>query len=383
MGAPFVKTKYPGVYTRVLNRRIDGQQERAYIVWYKDAEGKPHYKTIGTHYGDGMRPQTANAVRDEIIREIREGAKRSSPEPAPDYTVGDAVEAYSVYARGEGKYIDRDMSAYNTSLRSALHAVPITAVVPAILSRVKIAMRDSGLSDQSIVHRFAFLRRAINYAIDGRLYVGPNPLSTRRNGQFKLPEPQNARVRYLDPDQATALLAAMKRRSQSMYVMGELSLRTGMRITEIFGIVGADVDRASGIIFVTAKGGKRQPVHASPAVFDLIAPYVRGPQHLLFPARTGARRKGIGNAFPRAVDDVGLNRGVTDSIHKVTFHTFRHTFASWLAQSGKVTMLELKELMRHESIRMTLRYAHLIPGHQANSLSIVSDLLDHALPPRP
>ena len=26
----------------------------------------------------------------------------------------------------------------------------------------------------------------------------------------------------------------------------------------------------------------------------------------------------------------------------------RHTFASWLAQSGKVTLMELQKLMRHK-----------------------------------
>ena len=50
----------------------------------------------------------------------------------------------------------------------------------------------------------------------------------------------------------------------------------------------------------------------------------------------------------------------------------RHTFASWLAQSGKVTLMELQKLMRHKNITMTMRYAHLFSGQESEKLSIRS-----------
>lgn len=53
----------------------------------------------------------------------------------------------------------------------------------------------------------------------------------------------------------------------------------------------------------------------------------------------------------------------------------RHTFASWLAQSGKVTLMGLQKLMRHKNITMTMRYAHLFPGQENEKLSIIGDIL--------
>jgi hypothetical protein len=41
--------------------------------------------------------------------------------------------------------------------------------------------------------------------------------------------------------------------------------------------------------------------------------------------------------------------------------TLRHTFASWLALQG-TSLYEIKELMEHKSIKMTERYAHLMPN---------------------
>jgi integrase len=38
----------------------------------------------------------------------------------------------------------------------------------------------------------------------------------------------------------------------------------------------------------------------------------------------------------------------------------RHTFASWLALAG-VDIYRIKTLMRHKTIDMTMRYAHLLP----------------------
>ena len=44
------------------------------------------------------------------------------------------------------------------------------------------------------------------------------------------------------------------------------------------------------------------------------------------------------------------------------FHDLRHTFANHLASSGEVDISTLKELLRHRSIEMTQRYAHLTNG---------------------
>ena len=47
---------------------------------------------------------------------------------------------------------------------------------------------------------------------------------------------------------------------------------------------------------------------------------------------------------------------------KFRFHDLRHTYASYLASSGKVDIYTLKELLGHSDIKMTMRYAHLING---------------------
>ena len=45
-----------------------------------------------------------------------------------------------------------------------------------------------------------------------------------------------------------------------------------------------------------------------------------------------------------------------------TFHTLRHTFASWFVIRGG-SLAKLQVLLAHATITMTMKYAHLAPDH--------------------
>src|SRR5215472_1944710 len=61
-------------------------------------------------------------------------------------------------------------------------------------------------------------------------------------------------------------------------------------------------------------------------------------------------------------------RRVAQAFH---WHDLRHTFASRLVMGG-VDILTVKELMRHKTLVVTLRYAHLAPEHLSEALDNVS-----------
>jgi len=63
----------------------------------------------------------------------------------------------------------------------------------------------------------------------------------------------------------------------------------------------------------------------------------------------------------------------------VTFHTLRHTFASWLMQRGR-TLLEVKDALRHQTVAMTVRYAHLAPDHLRAAVAVLDDFLPTSNP---
>ena len=57
-------------------------------------------------------------------------------------------------------------------------------------------------------------------------------------------------------------------------------------------------------------------------------------------------------------------------LEEVTFHTLRHTFASWLVMEG-VPLFVVSKLLCHASIQMTERYAHLAPDHLHDAVASI------------
>lgn len=99
-------------------------------------------------------------------------------------------------------------------------------------------------------------------------------------------------------------------------------------------------------------------------------------QRNLFSSSPGRRRFREDPAcFQTAVRKLNLAPEDGDSLYAATLHTMRHAFASWLVQSGKVTLMELQKLMRHKNITMTMRYAHLFPGQESEKFLIIGDML--------
>lgn len=179
---------------------------------------------------------------------------------------------------------------------------------------------------------------------------------------LKMPKVDNARVRYLTPDEAERLLIALKARSLPWWRIASVSLHTGMRLGEVLGMAWGDLDMNADVIHVRfGKTGVRM-AHMNETVKDIFEELPAGPPSaLIFPSTRGTIRKvtDASNTFVRVVEALGLNQGVTDDRQKVVFHTLRHTFASWLAISG--VPHTISTLMGHSSMEMTKRYAHLCP----------------------
>ena len=73
----------------------------------------------------------------------------------------------------------------------------------------------------------------------------------------------------------------------------------------------------------------------------------------------GDRVKSVRKAFSTACRRAGI-----ENFH---IHDLRHTFASWLVMNG-TPIFEVSKLLRHASIQMTERYAHLAPDHLHNAV---------------
>jgi integrase len=129
----------------------------------------------------------------------------------------------------------------------------------------------------------------------------------------------------------------------------EWTLETGLRYGEIMALTWDRVDRARGVLMLErTKSGKRREVPMRPAVDAVFAALPEPREGRVWPD------KSIRTAFENAVAAAGLD--------DFTFHGCRHHFASWWMMRGG-QLESLRQILGHKDLTMTLRYAHLSPGH--------------------
>jgi len=254
-------------------------------------------------------------------------------------------------------------------LAPELGHLPIKQITPFNLEKVKKNMLDAGRAPRTIQYTFAVFRQTWNTAKAQGLVKKESPTKN-----VKLPRFDNRRLRFLTQEEAEALLNDLILRSSQMHQLALLALHTGMRAGEIFSLSWSDVDLQNEVLTIRdSKSGKTRFCYLTTETKHMLSE-LSSKDGLVFLNRNGRKIKEVSNAFPRAVERLGFNRGLEDSRQKVTFHSLRHTFASWHVQGG-TDLYVLKELLGHHSIQLTERYSHLRPDGLRKATKIFEERL--------
>jgi integrase len=90
----------------------------------------------------------------------------------------------------------------------------------------------------------------------------------------------------------------------------------------------------------------------------------RGAAAVTFPYNTFIRH------FAKVVTNAGLIAGREDP-QGVTFHTLRHTFASWMIMSGQVDLYTVAQLLGDTLQVVEDTYAHLAPDFKKRAIEAI------------
>ena len=191
----------------------------------------------------------------------------------------------------------------------------------------------------------------------------------------KFPKLNNERKAFLSVEQVNLLLETIKPRSFDLWCQCVLAVYAGLRFGEIAALIWKDIDPGAGIIQIrTPKSGYDREVYITEPIREMLTELSGGEEKtgLLFPGRSGEGQGRVSPTFNRIVDELGLNLGAVDDRQKIVFHSLRHTFGSHLAMAG-VPITAIKELMGHETLEMTLRYAHLMPNRKREAAAALAE----------
>lgn len=207
-----------------------------------------------------------------------------------------------------------------------------------------------GITANNMNREHAYLRAVFNELIRLEHWKKENPLKRLR--AFKI---QESELSYLAGEQITALIAALRQgKNKHTVVIAKVCLATGSRWGEAEGLRISQIKNGM-IQFVQTKSSKTRVVPITEKLENELKVHhvEHGEGDHLFTAASSAFREGVERAK------------LTLPAGQMT-HILRHTFASHFMMNGG-NILALQKVLGHQSLMMTMRYAHLSPDHLAET----------------
>lgn len=140
------------------------------------------------------------------------------------------------------------------------------------------------------------------------------------------------------------------------------AIYTGLRRGRILSLTWSQIDFENNQIVFIGKNGKNQSVPMVRPLADLFKSLPRNGERVFNLSGTGipALRYGWRVACKRA------------GIPYQNFHTLRHTIATWLLRDTHDLRL-VKDVLGHQSMQTTLKYAHLVNDARYNAMNNLFD----------
>jgi integrase len=356
--------KYPGVYWRIVSSvSRPGQEERSYYAVYKK-EGKTVEAKVGLQFRDDMTEARAAKRRSRLIEgktltpeEKRKQKKAEEEVEAAKSTMKKLWAFFERKKNGKIKSFSDDRGRWQKYLEPAIGDRDPNSITKKDIELITDGMEQEGKADATIRQVQVLFKRIVNLGVE---YGQCEPLKFRIRSK-KL---NNERIRYLTCAEAKAMLEALRNnpRGKNTHDICLLSLNSGLRFGEIAALKWQDVNLEHGTIYISSpKNGQARTVFMNENVKCIFSVREQGePGVLVFPDRKGNKRKQVSDLFNRTIDKLGFNDGISDSRHKVCFHSLRHTYASWAVQCG-LDLFRVQKALGHSDSKMTERYSHLAP----------------------
>jgi integrase/recombinase XerD len=252
---------------------------------------------------------------------------------------------------------------------------------------VRIEDGERGLSARTIKRRLATIAGLYEYLlVRGDTSVTRNPvprgLALRRNGKavrgVPLIRTPRTLPRVIDPDQANAFLAALRRHRDR--AMAEAMLLGGLRRCEVLGLRLGDVHPGEKRVFIAdGKGGHQRIVPISTRFFITLASYLETerPQGI-DTDRVFVVLKGLRRGLPltaAGLDEIVAGARGRAGIDRLTCHQLRHTCFTRLREAG-MALEAIQAQAGHRSIESTRIYLHLANDWLAGEYRRASEAID-------
>lgn len=358
----------------VLRFTVDGQRKQKALGWASEGWTLTKARSELAKLKEAARTGVGEVTLEEKRAKARAAreAEREKPTIALLWKVYNAAHAGRPSAKPDGRNIQPSLSRFADKTPDNIRTAHVDAM--------RRELEKEGKAPQTVKHVMGLLRRIIRYGAQRGLCTVPDISRLH----FDMPKVDNIKTECLTPQQAKALFEALDADpDQNLAAMVRLALVTGMRRGALLALQWDDLDFRTGHITLrgdSAKSGKTAQIPMTAAARSILENIQPTGSPYLFPGKDGGKRVEVRRFTDRIRKAANLPEGFRP------LHGLRHTYASWLASSGKVDLFTLQKLMTHGSPQMAQRYAHLADEAMKRAASVIDECLDvaaNAEPARP
>jgi hypothetical protein len=196
----------------------------------------------------------------------------------------------------------------------------------------------------------------------GKVYIGcgrlgwtrsPSPVTPALRAHVKAyrddGDVHQPRYGYAEGD-ALRILDLLKKKGSTFTLAAELALGCGLRVSEIAGLKGKDIDKEHSVLHIVGKGGKHRDVPLPAVIADLLNPSL---PNIFRP--TQSWKQAFSGAVRRAAQELGIQ---IQGIHRFRSNYAQNTFED-LTKSGKSDREARREVSRrlgHNRVEVTNSY---------------------------
>jgi len=220
-------------------------------------------------------------------------------------------------------------------IRHIEKTTPISALSVKHVAAMRTSLETEGVGPISINRTVTTLQGVHNMA--AKKWEEPVRVIDWRGLKTK----ETGRTRAETREHAQALLQALPIHIRQIVLF---ILTTGLRREEAFQVVWPRVNFENSSVNVRVKGGKDRDVLLSPEALLVLHERPREGRYVF--DTTNYRKH-----FEKALSIAG--------IEDFTWHDLRHTFATWMGQSG-APLEVIRDQLGHSSIAVTQKYRHVV-----------------------
>lgn len=309
----------------------------------------PNYAIRGTHYGIYVDRTAGTPDRKKAttyLNKIKTDIERGAYTPKGAITFAKAALSY-VRNGGEELFIE--------PLADHFGHTPLVEI-------------DQEAIDEAAVLLYPSVSAATR---NRQVYTPISAILKHAKVVFPVKRPKGAqgrvKVEWMTPEQAERLLDAAEAVDAEFRTFLALLCYTGLRLGEALNLACAGIDLEAATIFIPkTKNDDPRAVHVPPQLAVELANHPRG---LNRPSETVCRFHKNGHLYTlmrKAKKEAGLPN--------VTFHTFRHTWATWMRRYAKLDTKGLVATGTWKDEKSASRYQHVVVTEEAQRADMLPTL---------